>query len=67
MADAKEKPITVAQLIEQLRALPQDAYVLTEGCDCVGPCSGVDNKEGYAKRGQVVLRRDDFRSDGADT
>ena len=32
--------ITVAKLIEQLQALPQDAFVLTEGCDCDGPCSG---------------------------
>jgi hypothetical protein len=32
--------VTVAQLIEQLQKLPQDAKVETEGCDCYGPCSG---------------------------
>lgn len=32
--------IKVADLIAQLQELPQDAYVLTEGCDCNGPCEG---------------------------
>lgn len=32
--------VTVAELIVQLQALPQDAPVVTEGCDCYGPASG---------------------------
>jgi hypothetical protein len=32
--------VTVRQLIEQLQKFPEDAAVLVEGCDCIGPCSG---------------------------
>lgn len=32
--------ITVGELITVLQALPQDALVEAEGCDCYGPCSG---------------------------
>jgi hypothetical protein len=52
-------------LIAQLSALPPDAYVLTEGCDCVGPASGASL--GYRANayyaGKVVILRDDDRSE----
>lgn len=48
------KPITVGALIAELQTLPQDAFVLTEGCDCEGPCSGVE-----LSGKQAVLKRDD--------
>ena len=35
-----EKQLTVAELIEILKALPQDALVEVEGCDCHGDCKG---------------------------
>jgi len=38
--ESKKKAITVAELIEQLQALPQDAVVLSEGCDCDGEAKG---------------------------
>lgn len=33
--------MTVAELIEKLKAMPPDAQVETEGCDCVGQAEGV--------------------------
>ena len=28
--------LTVAELIEELKKMPQDAFVFHEGCDCLG-------------------------------
>jgi hypothetical protein len=55
-----KQAVTVAELIEFLKALPQDMPVLTEGCDCHGPCSGASV---YTKHTPpyVVLERDDAR------
>lgn len=47
-------PIRVTDLIAILSKMPQDAFVLTEGCDCNGPCSGAE-----LSGNQVLLRRDD--------
>ena len=50
------KPITVAELIKQLQALPQDSIVFSEGCDCV-------DKAGGAKVydvGEVIVFRADY-------
>ena len=33
--------MTVAELIELLQKMPQDARVEAEGCDCINPVSGV--------------------------
>lgn len=33
--------MTVAELIEKLQAMPPDAQVETEGCDCIGQAEGV--------------------------
>lgn len=52
-------PITVRELIEKLQELPPDAYVLTEGCDCEGPCSGVRVQNSYKGAECVLLVRDD--------
>lgn len=54
------KPITVAELIAQLKELPPDAWVETEGCDCMGPCSGAEFHTGGLwsdGRPRVVLCR----------
>ena len=62
------KPVTVRELIAQLEALPPDAFVHTEGCDCVGPCSGARMaypSSEYA--GTVVLTRDDTRDTAPET
>ncbi len=45
--------ITVGQLAEILKTLPQDAKLGVEGCDCHGRCSGV-SLEG---NGTVLLTR----------
>lgn len=34
--------LTVKELIEKLNAMPQDAVVITEGCDCNGQADGVE-------------------------
>ena len=33
--------LTVAELIVALQAMPQDALVYHEGCDCIGDANGV--------------------------
>jgi hypothetical protein len=33
--------MTVAEVIEKLRLMPQDALVYHEGCDCTGAADGV--------------------------
>lgn len=56
-----KKWITVTDLIALLSAMPGDAKVNTEGCDCIGRCSGASL--GYHQNksydGEVVLLRDD--------
>lgn len=37
-----KKQLTVREVIEQLQQLPPDALVALEGCDCYGPCCGVE-------------------------
>lgn len=44
--------ITVGQLRELLAEYPDDMLVQTEGCDCIGPCSGM-----YETGGQLLLTR----------
>ena len=44
--------ITVGQLKALLSEYPDDMLVQTEGCDCNGPCNGVDS---YA--GELLLTR----------
>ena len=64
MTDEHQKPITVAELIARLQALPQDAYVHTEGCDCSGPCSGARLQAAWPPESGVMLvllERDDTR------
>ena len=44
--------LTVAQLIEILRKEDQDLKVFTEGCDCLGSCTGVRvdlDSQGHAR------------------
>jgi len=33
--------VTVKELIEALQKMPQDAEIVTEGCDCYGDCAAV--------------------------
>ena len=50
MADYQlREQLTVARLIELLQAMPQDALVDVEGCDCVGEARGVSiaDRSGY--------------------
>ncbi len=54
--------MTVAELIEELKDLPQELPVKTEGCDCYGPCSGAtleDDTWNNVRRRYVILQRDD--------
>lgn len=39
---ATDDCVTVAQLIAELQAMPQDAPVVVEGCDCYGRCTGAE-------------------------
>jgi|GEM_PF-3734500 len=34
--------MTVAEIIEALKNMPQDALVYHEGCDCIGAADGVE-------------------------
>lgn len=34
----------VSELIEALKTMPQDAEIVTEGCDCYGDCARLKNK-----------------------
>jgi len=45
--------MTVAELIEALKAMPQDAFVYHQGCDCTGNASGVVLEED----GSVLIER----------
>lgn len=44
--------MTVADLMVLLRGFPQNAKVISEGCDCYGPVRAVDERAGV-----VVLTR----------
>ncbi len=49
----------VKELIKQLQAVDGELHVLTEGCDCWGPCSGVSIEDTLGGQRRVVLLRDD--------
>jgi hypothetical protein len=55
------KHLTVAELIVVLQTLPQDMFVKTEGCDCIGVCSGayVETEDSKGYRPSVILERND--------
>jgi len=36
-----ENVLTVSELIERLKTMPQDALVYHSGCDCIGAADGV--------------------------
>lgn len=40
--NSKRPQLTVGALKELLKQYPDETLVHTEGCDCVGPASGVD-------------------------
>lgn len=62
VSDDKNKlPIRVSELVAALQALPQDAFVLTEGCDCYGPCGGAELLDHVPYFGMVLLGRDENR------
>lgn len=48
-----EKTLTVAQLIAELKGMPSDALVYTEGCDCTGDAAAVE----YELDGTVLIAR----------
>jgi hypothetical protein len=50
--------ITVKELKELIKNLPEDYPVLTEGCDCEGPCNGIELKM-IDDKSYVVITRDD--------
>jgi hypothetical protein len=39
--------MTVAELIEALKAMPQDGIVIVEGCDCHGDANGCEVESFY--------------------
>lgn len=54
----KDKALIVKQLIEQLKLLPEDLPVMTEGCDCYGEannCRIVTKDETFADDFDFVL------------
>lgn len=56
-------PMTVADLIEALRLMPQDAIVVTEGCDCdgdVGVVLGPDPERKTSSLNVMIGRTDGF-------
>ena len=48
-----EMVMTVAELIEALSIMPQDALVYHEACDCLGSANGVQ----LEKDGTVLITR----------
>ncbi len=54
---AERETITVAELIEELRKMPQNLEVWAEGCDCTGEATGCEVLSGHGDDGkkQVVL------------
>jgi hypothetical protein len=46
--------LTVTELIERLRRMPQSAEVITEGCDCYGDAVDVEFDE---SDNTVLIRR----------
>ncbi len=52
---SEEKPLTVAELIEALRKLDPELRVHTEGCDCTGPCTGVEVGDDGDGDGDYIL------------
>lgn len=60
MPDRIDARLTVMELIAELQKLPPDMRVETEGCDCVGPCIGVEKwGDEKGKFYAVLLRGDD--------
>ena len=53
VAELEKGQLTVAQLIEELKKMPQDAPVMHEGCDCWGVANGVN----LEKDGTVLITR----------
>lgn len=39
--------LKVSELIERLRKMPQDAEVMTEGCDCIGDAVDIEENDTY--------------------
>ncbi len=52
---SKYPTMTVGQLIDMLKALPLDAPLMSEGCDCYGPVVSLDVQDD----GMVLLERGD--------
>lgn len=55
-ARSMSKQMTVAELIEKLRALPPDAPVLADGCDCWGEAQDVRLVDYEGKKWALVAR-----------
>lgn len=45
--DSEDRAITVAELIEVLKSLPQDLPVYADGCDCIGKAKGAEVEDYY--------------------
>ena len=45
--------LTVTELIDLLKQMPPDAFVLHQGCDCVGAANGVELEDD----GTVLITR----------
>lgn len=58
--DLGREIIMVRELIELLRDCNQDALVRLEGCDCTGPCGGVEMS---GVDGSVLLYRGEYVDD----
>lgn len=55
----KDGQLTVVQLIEKLKALPQDLPVLSDGCDCYGETLDayvVKNGDGWDEESVLISR-----------
>lgn len=58
------KHLTVGLLRQLIADLPDDRLVYTEGCDCVGPASGVETLEHWSSnRPYLVINRNDSIKD----
>ena len=48
----EEGQMTVAELIEELKKMPQDALVWHMGCDCIGAANSVNFEDGAVMIGR---------------
>lgn len=53
--ECEHPQLTVAKLMERLKAFPPDMKVELEGCDCTGECIGAEVFDSEVTQNRIVL------------